>query len=290
MKLLIAGDLALQGRLKNIEWSTSALEYAFSEVKKISAQCDHSIINLESPVTDSNRKILKDGPTLKNPLSVFDIICYCGFDIITLANNHLNDYGDKGVMDTIHRCKEHNLISIGAGSIVDEARKPLVISEKGDMVIGVINACEHESSIATTTQAGSNPLDFVNLYYDITDLIGSDKRVAVTCLESGSDQGAVLSIVNIKLTSENPTKNGSGAEPRIVWDEELIEFVEAVHYGILGDADHDGCVCLMDALAVMRSVLNGTSLGVYGAYCADMNRDGVIDMTDALSLMHLLLG
>ena len=179
MKLLIAGDLALQGRLKNIEWSTSALEYAFSEVKKISAQCDHSIINLESPVTDSNRKILKDGPTLKNPLSVFDIICYCGFDIITLANNHLNDYGDKGVMDTIHRCKEHNLISIGAGSIVDEARKPLVISEKGDMVIGVINACEHESSIATTTQAGSNPLDFVNLYYDITELKKKVDRVVV---------------------------------------------------------------------------------------------------------------
>ena len=104
---------------------------------------------------------------------------YCGFGISTLANNHLKDFGGKGVMDTIHRCKGHNIIPLGAGSRLDVARKPLILGDNGGGRIGIINVCEHESSIASSIDAGANPLDLTNLYYDIRSLKENTDKVIV---------------------------------------------------------------------------------------------------------------
>lgn len=47
------------------------------------------------------------------------------------------------------------------------------------MKVGLLNVCEHESSIATATQAGANPLDFSSLYYDIKELKEKTDKVIV---------------------------------------------------------------------------------------------------------------
>lgn len=166
MKLLLAGDLTLQHRSVTLLWNESQLKKSFSEVKDIIKGCDHALVNLESPITESDIPILKDGPSLKNIPAVFDIIRYCGFDGVTLANNHLKDYGSQGVVDTISKCHDHLLFIVGAGENEKEARKPLLLKDD-DLTIGIINVCEHESSIATRDWAGANPLDFPNLYQDI---------------------------------------------------------------------------------------------------------------------------
>ena len=129
---------------------------------------------------------------------------------------------------------------------------------------------------------GGEPIELshtTELYYDITPFIEGG-RVSIEV--SGGDPDAILSLVCIKLI---PTDAG-GVSPRIVSDASLAEFVEAIHFGIIGDADRDGTVSVTDALIVMRTLLEGSELGVYGAYCADANRDGSIDMADALSILR----
>lgn len=179
MRLLIAGDLTLQDRAARTNWSIDALQKAFGSVKNIAEGCDYAIVNLESPVTECNKAIVKDGPSLKNLPSVKDIIKYCGFDIVTLANNHLKDYGSQGVLDTIAFCQKNGLQTIGAGKNLDIARGAIVLEDSRGFKIGLLNVCEHESSIATTIQAGSNPLDITNLYYDIKALKETTDKVVV---------------------------------------------------------------------------------------------------------------
>ena len=179
MKLIIAGDLTLQDRAFRRIWNDQELERAFFSVRNLTRDYDYAIVNLESPVTDCNMPIVKDGPSLKNPAKVFDIMRYCGFGIATLANNHLRDYGDQGVMDTIHRCKGHSIMPIGAGSCMKTARKPLALGRPGRGEIGIINVCEHESSIASSVDAGANPFDLSNLYYDIRGLKEKTDKVIV---------------------------------------------------------------------------------------------------------------
>jgi poly-gamma-glutamate synthesis protein (capsule biosynthesis protein) len=178
MKLLIAGDLSLRDRTANMVWNESELANAFSEVKTLVSQCGHAIVNLESPVSDYCIPLLKDGPTLKIGTIVFDIIHYCGFDIVTLANNHLKDYGSRGVEETLSRCKKKDLMVVGAGMNSKDARRPILLQEEG-FTLGIINVCEHESSVATYNSAGANPLDFPNLYYDILELRKKADKVMV---------------------------------------------------------------------------------------------------------------
>lgn len=179
MKLLIAGDLSLQDRAKKA-WGADDLQNAFSGIKGIVEKCEHAIVNLESPVTDNNSTIMKDGPILKNDNSVFDVIKYCGFDIVTLANNHLKDYECQGVVDTIDKCRKHGLAIVGAGNNLAESRKPFIIDNNNEgLTVGVLNVCEHESSIATSTNAGAAPLDFPNLYEDVIKLKGEVDKIIV---------------------------------------------------------------------------------------------------------------
>lgn len=178
MRLLIAGDLTLQNRAAICQWDQFHLEKSFSEVKNLINDCDHAIVNLESPVTDCTKRIIKDGPTLKNLPSVFDIIGFCNFDCVTLANNHLKDYGSNGVIDTIERCLENQLNIVGAGKNIESARKPIVLTDER-VKVGVINICEHESSIATLSSAGSNPLYYPYLLQDIHSLKGQVDKIVV---------------------------------------------------------------------------------------------------------------
>lgn len=178
MRILIAGDLSLQNRAARCPWNKQQIEKAFAGVRQKVSECDYAVVNLESPITDSIKSILKDGPTLSNSSSALDIIKYCGFRAVTLANNHLKDYGHKGVLDTIRNCEGCGLEIVGAGRNALAARNCIVVKTK-NLSVGIINVCEHESSIATRTSAGANPLDFPNLFDDITELRRKVDKVVV---------------------------------------------------------------------------------------------------------------
>ena len=172
MKIIIAGDFSLQGRVaknQNIDvWDK--LHGGFCKL------ADYNIVNFESPVTNNTKAILKDGPSLKNSLASFDLLKKMGFDIFTLANNHLNDYGATGVLDTINGCKEYGIKYVGAGSNIEEAVKPLELT-KDNQTVAILNACENESSIATKNEPGAAPLDIIRLYRQIKELKGVVDKV-----------------------------------------------------------------------------------------------------------------
>ncbi|MBR5948853.1 MAG: choice-of-anchor J domain-containing protein [Clostridia bacterium] len=119
------------------------------------------------------------------------------------------------------------------------------------------------------------------LYYDITSFV-ENNSVAIEV--SGSDASAILSLVCIKLIPAE-----GGVSPRIVSDASLVEFVEAINFGVMGDADHDGVVTMMDALCTMRAAFNEIELGTYGSMMADVNFDGTIDMIDAILIIRIVL-
>ncbi len=141
------------------------------EILPIIKEADYNIVNLECPVVENGqaKSIVKDGPHLKCTAQTVKYLKDVGFDMVTLANNHLGDYGSEGVHDTFNACQQYNMTWVGAGESLMEARVPKIISVNGRK-IGIINICEHESSIATVSNPGSNPIDEINNYYDICQL------------------------------------------------------------------------------------------------------------------------
>jgi poly-gamma-glutamate synthesis protein (capsule biosynthesis protein) len=78
-----------------------------------------------------------------------------GFDVVVLANNHLGDYGDRALRETVATVRSSGLVPVGAGENLTAALEPGVVERKG-VRFGVLafNAIG-ETPAATTTSAGA---------------------------------------------------------------------------------------------------------------------------------------
>ena len=135
-------------------------------VQTLFASSDINIINLECPLSDSGSPIVKEGPNFHASPSMIQLLTHIGVTGVTLANNHIRDYGDAGVIDTLELCAANGIKTVGAGMTLELARQPLYINVN-ERIVAFINVAEHEFSIATANQAGANPFDLINLLNDL---------------------------------------------------------------------------------------------------------------------------
>jgi len=154
IRINITGDFVI-----NEEYSVDRLDKGIVDLFR---NADFNIINLEAPVTASNAKILKTGPHLKADRdSTVAILKALDIYAVTLANNHILDYDEEGVSDTISFCKKNNLRFVGAGANKKEAAKILSWdTPQGTLVI--INIAENEWASATNVSAGANGMDLID--------------------------------------------------------------------------------------------------------------------------------
>ncbi|MFA5647188.1 MAG: CapA family protein [Bacteroidales bacterium] len=157
INLLFAGDF--------IPPKTSDSIYS-DELKEVLKDKDFSIVNLETPLTESKIAIQKTGNNFKRSPTVIHHITDGFFDAVALSNNHIRDYGDEGVLDTLKVCEENSILTIGAGKNTREAAKPLRINIKGKK-ISILNYSEREFNVARENRAGANAFDLIDAFYQI---------------------------------------------------------------------------------------------------------------------------
>lgn len=168
MKIIVAGDFCPVGRLSQYN-NSDITHVASKDLCDVIHNADFSIVNLECPIADENDlPIIKDGPNLKCTEFSYSILSDLGFDAVTLANNHLRDFGDSSIIKTINKIDKLGIEHVGGGQNLHEASKILYYPKDGK-VLAVINCCEHESSIATKNSAGANGINVIQQYYDIKE-------------------------------------------------------------------------------------------------------------------------
>ena len=131
----------------------------FAGIINLTKSSDLTVINLESPLTDSNDGINKEILLKTNP-SYTNIIKEAGIDLATLANNHIVDYGTTGLFDTMNNLKNNGIDYVGAGANIVDSNKPVYYTIK-DKKIAVISASEFDGPncpAATQNTAGFTPL------------------------------------------------------------------------------------------------------------------------------------
>ena len=136
-KILISGDTVVSVPVK-----------ITSELKAYFKNADHRIFNLEAPVTRSPIKSHKTGPSIKNDynglltfLASFNPTLFC------LANNHIGDFGQTGISDTLSFCAENQVASTG---LTNDGHYKFFSLTKD---IAVLNVCENEWSTIPDKQA-----------------------------------------------------------------------------------------------------------------------------------------
>lgn len=169
MNILVAGDFCPRDRVASLI-EEEKYEAVFGEVKPYTESVDLAIVNLEAPIVESSnaKPIEKCGPNLRCISKAIDALKYAGFNMVTLANNHLYDFGEEGLKDTLAACQKGYIAMVGAGVNSAEASKTSFQKINGK-ILAIVNCCEHEFSIATESTGGCNPLNPIQQYYAIQE-------------------------------------------------------------------------------------------------------------------------
>lgn len=144
-RLLIAGDWYASGRMpvEAVEDESTAA------VVRLLRGADVAFANLETPLTTRGVAQEKLSALRADPALADDLVA-AGVDIVTLANNHMLDYGPEGLLDTLDALDARGVAHVGAGRSLEHARAPHVLRGPG----GSIGFLGFASTLPQTFAAG----------------------------------------------------------------------------------------------------------------------------------------
>ncbi len=151
-----AGDVGLiedTAMTQKIDETENGLSGCLSEeLRNQLSSVDLMMFNNEFCYTDRGTPLpQKDYHFRCNPKYVSELQ-KLGIDYVSLANNHVYDYGEEGLTDTLQTLKEAEIPYIGAGENIDEASKPLYYILNGRK-IAVVAATQIERTASYTREA-----------------------------------------------------------------------------------------------------------------------------------------
>lgn len=126
------------------------------ELAAITTEADLFVVNLECAISDRGERWPDPSKPFffRAPPVAAEHLARLGVDCVTLANNHALDYGPVALHDTFEHLRHNGIRWTGAGSDVDEARRPAVFEVNGSRV-AVFGATDHpEEFSATETRPG----------------------------------------------------------------------------------------------------------------------------------------
>ena len=157
MKLLLLGDVSPTAHNAHI-WKARDIVILFEDTLDLFQGNDLNFVNLECALTHSEKRIQKFGPCLAAPKETAQVLADIGVHAVSLANNHVFDFGTEGIRDTLQALDAAGISYTGFGKDYKDARKNYILEKNGQR-IAVIAVCEHEFSYALEDRMGSRPFD-----------------------------------------------------------------------------------------------------------------------------------
>jgi Bacterial capsule synthesis protein PGA_cap len=118
-------------------------EAVYGDVMAELRASDLRIANLECPLTRSESAVSKSGSVLKGVPGHIRGLTAVPFDIVTLANNHVFDYGLEAFQETLDLLDANGIQRVGAGLTRQAATAPLTVA-LGETTVALISFSEGE--------------------------------------------------------------------------------------------------------------------------------------------------
>ncbi len=175
--IALAGDTML-GRGVNEAILKNGYLYPWGNIIPLLKTADLRVVNLETTLTKSMQKAPKVFNFKSDPKNVKSLK-EAHIDVVSLANNHIKDFGNEGLLETLKTLQAAGIKSVGAGKNLKQARAPLIIKKNG-IKIGIIGATDNEPTWqATKTNAGTNYFNVRNLDQLLDDIKKLKKQVDI---------------------------------------------------------------------------------------------------------------
>ena len=152
--IAFAGDTML-GRLVNEKIKKKGYKYPFGNLIPLLHQTNLNIINLETTLTKSTKRVPKIFNFRSEPDNV-QTLKEGRIDIVSLANNHIKDFSDEGLLETVATLDDAGIKHVGAGANIQQAKRAVIV-EKNGLKVGIVGYTDNEPSWkATKNKPGTN--------------------------------------------------------------------------------------------------------------------------------------
>jgi len=111
VRVCAVGDIGLSGRVAANLSSTEGPDELFAEIAPLFHRADITFGNLESPLSGE----IAPNQLFSAPATGAALLKRSGFNLLSLANNHVYDYGRAGLVATLDAVMKADLVPLGVG-------------------------------------------------------------------------------------------------------------------------------------------------------------------------------
>nr|WP_281366639.1 CapA family protein [Nocardioides thalensis] len=115
---------------------------------------DLTVGNLEQTLSTDGEPT-QGGDSFGGSPADLDLLRWAGFDAVSLANNHLGDYGERALLETVDLLSDGPVRAFGAGRTARAAARPLLLEARGTTFAFLGFNAIGETPMATATTPGA---------------------------------------------------------------------------------------------------------------------------------------
>lgn len=130
IRLVFGGDVTLAAWYPETVPDVRDHKWPFARLQGLFRSADLVMVNCETAITRLEKREAKQFNFKMNP-DLVQVFPKGGISLVTLANNHVYDYGAEGLRDTLAYLDSAGVEHVGAGMTLAEARRPVIRDIKG---------------------------------------------------------------------------------------------------------------------------------------------------------------
>jgi poly-gamma-glutamate synthesis protein (capsule biosynthesis protein) len=182
-RLVAMGDVMLDRQVgKHIKEKPD--DFRFSELRTVLKDDDLVFLNLENPVGTKGtpNRIQDPNVTFRCHPGSLQVLKNLGVAVVSLGNNHMLDYGEETLVETLEHLDAVGIKHVGAGRDYEEANRPLVMEFKGKKIAFLSHVFIYSASTrrARGKRAGVSDYRIDKILSEISELKKSGYQVIVS--------------------------------------------------------------------------------------------------------------
>ncbi len=227
--LIFAGDIMLSRAVGQKIQKTKDSNFPFLKIAETIRSADFAFANLENPISDRGANQGSIYSFRADPETAIGLES-AGFDAVSVANNHIWDWGSKALLDTINILNELDIIPLGAGENFESANAPRFFTIHNTRLAFLAFTTLYPKSLeAGTNSIGISDPDPENIRHQIA-IAKTKADLVIVSLHWGEEYQAHSNQTQQKLAREIID---AGANLVIGHHPHVIQEVEEYHGGYI---------------------------------------------------------
>ncbi|HEX8025550.1 MAG TPA: CapA family protein [Candidatus Limnocylindrales bacterium] len=167
-------------------------------VRQLLSLADLSIANFENPAPN-NFTYHQAGFNFSADPALIEGLANAGIDWVSLANNHIGNYGTSGILDTLQNLDTYGIAHGGADQNLDAAREATLL-DAGGITVGILGYDTIKPAYAATaSKPGSNEMTETRVRADVAAARAAGAQLVIVFPHWGTEYAATTTATQRRL-------------------------------------------------------------------------------------------